>query len=583
VLIETLQIAWANGPRLLVAEALEGLAGVLMPQERAQQAVCCLAAASVLRAEMGTPLRPIDQPAMEQTLATAWTILGADGFAAAWERGEKRPLQQIFSEPPFADLLTLSSGVLLSEASGKLSHAQSPDPNKTRVDWGQALAVPTFYGREWELALLTEWIRDERCRVITVLGMGGIGKSALTVTMMHQLGEQFEVVIWRSLRNIPTCETLLDDLLQVLAVQVPGGALASQEERLTLLLEGMRRQRILLVLDNLESILAEGEGTGRTLPGYEGFGRFLHHSAETEHQSCVLLTSREKSADLLSLEGSRSPVRVLRLARLGAEACAELLAERDLTSQGVEQAKLIEAYAGNPLALKIVAQTIVELFDGEIAPFLEQGEIIFGSIRDLLNEQFDRLSAVERSVLLWLAILREPTTLAEMAAMMVVPVPRFRLLEAVEALRRRSLIERGQKQGSFTLHSVMLEYVTAHLVAETSEAIRTGDLSRLVEHGLELAQAPEYIRQTQERLLVAPVLAQLRSIYLREGALEARLLALLAQSALQADYAPGYGPTNLLLLLRLHQGHSDPPRQPRRPQARRARAAHRRPHRHRPR
>jgi WD40 repeat protein len=226
-----------------------------------------------------------------------------------------------------------------------------------------------------------------------------------------------------------------------------------------------------------------------------------------------------------------------------------------LTSQGVEQAKLIEAYAGNPLALKIVAQTIVELFDGEIAPFLEQGEIIFGSIRDLLNEQFDRLSAVERSVLLWLAILREPTTLAEMAAMMVVPVPRFRLLEAVEALRRRSLIERGQKQGSFTLHSVMLEYVTAHLVAETSEAIRTGDLSRLVEHGLELAQAPEYIRQTQERLLVAPVLAQLRSIYLREGALEAQLLALLAQSALQADYAPGYGPTNLLLLLRLHQGH----------------------------
>jgi hypothetical protein len=144
---------------------------------------------------MGTPLRPIDQPAIEQTLATARTILGSDGFAAAWERGEKRPLQQIFSEPPFADLLTLSSEVLLSEGSGKLSHAQSPDPNKTRVDWGQALAVPTFYGREWESALLTEWIHDERCRVITVLGMGGIGKSALTVTMMHQLGEQFKVVI----------------------------------------------------------------------------------------------------------------------------------------------------------------------------------------------------------------------------------------------------------------------------------------------------------------------------------------------------------------------------------------------------
>ncbi len=72
-----------------------------------------------------------------------------------------------------------------------------------RVDWGDALAVPTFYGREREMALLTEWVIQERCRVVSVLGLGGIGKSAPVVSLMHQVAQRFEVVIWRSLRDAP--------------------------------------------------------------------------------------------------------------------------------------------------------------------------------------------------------------------------------------------------------------------------------------------------------------------------------------------------------------------------------------------
>ena len=86
--------------------------------------------------------------------------------------------------------------------------------------------------------------------------------------------------------------------------------------------------------------------------------------------------------------------------------------------------RLIEAYTGNPLALKIVAHTIVDLFEGEIAPFLEQGEVIFGGVRDLLEEQFYRLSSLEQSLLLWLTILREPATIDKLLSILVAPVSR---------------------------------------------------------------------------------------------------------------------------------------------------------------
>ena len=281
----------------------------------------------------------------------------------------------------------------------------------------------------------------------------------------------------------------------------------------------------------------------------------LRRIAETEHQSCLLLTSREKPSDLVPLEGSRAPVRALRLARLDAEACQQLLAEKGVAGSVAEQLRLVEAYAGNPLALKIVARTIVELFDGQIALFLEQGEVIFGGVRALLDEQYARLSVVEQSVLLWLAILREPVTLQQLLAVLGVPLRRAQVLEAVESLRRRSLIEPSQLQGSFTLQSVVMEYVTARLIAEVISEIKQGRCSRLVEHGLELAPCKDYVRQTQQRLLLAPILARLRSSYPVRTALEEQLLALLGELREREDSAQGYGPANLLALLREHRGH----------------------------
>ncbi len=424
-----------------------------------------------------------------------------------------------------------------------------------RVDWGDALAVPSFYDREEEVATLEQWVVQERCRVVSVLGMGGIGKSALVVTLMHRVAPHFQVVLWRSLRDAPSCEALLADCLQVLTPQPLREVPTSLDGRLGLLLEHMRAERALLVLDNLEVLLEEGEGTGHMRAGYEDYGRLLRRVAQTEHQSCLLLTSREKPRYLVALEGGRTPVRALRLGGLEGEASLQLLGEQELVGSISELARLVERYGGNPLALKVVAQTIVDLYGGEIAPFLTGDAVVFGSVRELLAEQFDRISAVGQTVLLWLAIHREPVSIAELLAALGTPLPRIQVLEAVESLRRRSLVERGNLPGSFTLQSVVLEYVTARLIAEAAGEIAQGRLARLIEHGLALASAKEYVWQTQQRLIVAPLLEQLRNVYQGRDEVEERLLALLDQLRERADYAQGYGPANIISLLRTQRGH----------------------------
>ena len=122
-------------------------------------------------------------------------------------------------------------------------------------------------------------------------------------------------------------------------------------------------------------------------------------------------------------------------------------------------------------------------------------------------------------------------------------------------LRRRSLVERGQRQGSFTLQSVVLEYVIAWLIAEATSEIQQDRLDRLIQHGLEQAHAREYIRQTQERLLLSPILARLQSASQGQADVEGRLLWLLDRLRGRDQTSQGYGPANLVGLLRVLQCH----------------------------
>jgi hypothetical protein len=70
-----------------------------------------------------------------------------------------------------------------------------------KQDWGEAPDVSRFYGRQGELQTLETWILEDSCRAIApgtslraiaILGLGGIGKTTLSVKLAQQVQSQFD-------------------------------------------------------------------------------------------------------------------------------------------------------------------------------------------------------------------------------------------------------------------------------------------------------------------------------------------------------------------------------------------------------
>jgi transcriptional regulator with XRE-family HTH domain len=310
-----------------------------------------------------------------------------------------------------------------------------------RADWGETLDISSFYGREHELAELERWVLADRCRIVTVLGMGGVGKTALALKLAQQVAPHFEFVLWRSLRNAPPVEEVVADCIQVISEQHHLSFPQDMERCITFLLELLRERRCLLVLDNVDTILRAGEFAGRYREGYEGYGKLIGGFAETVHQSCLLLTSREMPSNLEFQLGIHSPVRAFRVFGLGVAASQELLKDKALFGTAEDWNVLVQNYAGNPLKLKIAAATVRDVFGGNIAAFLHEGPVILHTVRQLLDYQFERLSPLERDLIYWQAIERDLVPLEALSRDLMGAVPKREMLAALQFLHWRCLLE----------------------------------------------------------------------------------------------------------------------------------------------
>ena len=179
--------------------------------------------------------------------------------------------------------------------------------------------------------------------------------------------------------------------------------------------------------------------------------------------------------------------------------------------------------------------------------------LIFDDIRTVLAQQIDRLTPLEEEILLLLAIEREPDTPSDLWENLLQPESRRVYLEALRALQRRSLLEKGDE--GFALQNVVTEFLTERLIDQVCTAIEGAQIEDFNHHALSKAQAKEHVRQSQIRLILKPIAERLLKRLGRVG-LETTLATI--RETLRSEAAPtrGYAGGNILNLL-LHVESED--------------------------
>jgi WD40 repeat protein len=413
-----------------------------------------------------------------------------------------------------------------------------------RVDWGEAIDVSRFYGRHDDLQTLTHWVLDSNCRLVSIIGLGGIGKTALAIKLAEQVQPKFESLIWRSLRHLPTPDNLLQEILSVLTGTVqPRNTKAALNE----LLQQLQKRRCLLILDNIESILQGGEHSGEYLSGYADYSRIFGRIADENHASCLILTGREKPQSIANKEGSNLPVRSLQLGGVSDDAALSILQDKGVIAADKQQQILSSYLGGNPLALQLSATAIQNLFAGNMEVFLAQDISIAASLWYLLEQQFDRLSPIQQQIMYLLALNREGLSPLQIHANFLPSLNFIQLLSSLETLRNRSLIE-ATAQG-LTQQPVVMEYVTERFLDHVEKELLTQKLDLVKIHSLIKSQSPDYLREAQSQLILQPIVDRLTSSFINIYYLQQHLWQTLELFRYKNDEETGYIVGNLINLL----------------------------------
>ncbi len=360
-------------------------------------------------------------------------------------------------------LIESDDRVLTSASSSKAKPDPISPPDKKL--WDGVPDYPIFYGRTKDINLVTRWLCEDRYRVVALLGFGGIGKTALTAQLAEHLAPRFEGVIWRSMRAAPSLADFLIDLLETLAAE-PIEPRPSQR-LMADLISRLNQHRILLVFDGWEELLG-GDYGGAYRAEYRDYGTLLADLGQQKHQSGVIVTSREKQADLTLLS---TGIRSFSLPPLETMDAFQLLNRKGLTHFDRAAAeRLVALYRGNPLALQLVASKIRDQFDGDINKYLQQDTILAEDLfmRTVLDQQTRNLNPVERQMLCILAQDPEPIDREALGVRFTTQLATpISTSEVLASLERRALIDRITEAGQvlFSLQPVVRQYVQRYLCA----------------------------------------------------------------------------------------------------------------------
>jgi DNA-binding SARP family transcriptional activator/predicted ATPase len=319
------------------------------------------------------------------------------------------------------------------------------------------LMTSQFVGREKEIASISAWIANPTQRLLNILGMGGVGKTRLALEIAHeQVGifQQGVFVVW--LRNIDSLDGFISEIGNVLAINF-----SDQSSKQQQILDYCRQKHLLLLLDNLDE-----------LSTHQDVQLFLEEMIKECVQVKMMVTSRNKinivdeivyhleGLDYEDLNQATGPSDAVQLFTQKVQTI-----QRKFELSGTNQRsilKLCNLVEGHPLAIELVAGSVVGNIEKKIEETIEQGMGAFISAltshqnhHQTLSAVFEmswvRLSPQEQSTLARIAILKggfEENTVRE-----IFGINSHRLTSLLD----KSLL-RLSFEGRYDLHEIVRQF-----------------------------------------------------------------------------------------------------------------------------
>jgi predicted ATPase/Tfp pilus assembly protein PilF len=353
----------------------------------------------------------------------------------------------------------------------------------------------SFVGREAELATLARRLANPGCRLITVLGPGGIGKTRLAL----QAAAQQVYAFLHGVCFVPLADLTTAALLAPAIAEALGLTLHSRKKPHRQLLHFLREKELLLILDNFEQLLSPPRGRGRRQE--EALALVLEILREAPGVK-LLVTSRERLkvqwewvVELDGLpypplphpspyegKGVREGVGMERYAavRLFIERAQQVQWDFSLAEEGPAVAEICQLVEGMPLGIELAAGWVGERTCAEIAAGVAQSlNPLATKLRDVpprhrsVRAAFDHswalLPEAEQQAFRRLSVFRGgfSAKAARSVAGATQPI--------LQALVDKSLLRRDAS-GRYSMHELLRQYAAEKLQAMPQEAKRAGDL-----------------------------------------------------------------------------------------------------------